>query len=205
MHSVSRSNPSQSLSPHPPQNQGQCLSVSQPDSIDFRNHSISFSSSHRLATKEKTHTLHTPQKKKIDFTRTPQKEKNTYLCSLHKTIQPLPRSYFFVSLFQNHVRWTDDIQLQPEMNASQKNVGSLQKVVVSRSKEEKNGRNKISANVETKQLPECLWNKEWIRETLHAGQFECWTLRIINFITLHLSNCTLYKVMKHFSQSHSHS
>lgn len=71
--------PSQSLSS--PLNQGQCLSVSEADSIDFRNHSISFSSSHRLATKEKkkTHTLHTPQKKKIDFTCTPQKKKTLYL------------------------------------------------------------------------------------------------------------------------------
>ena len=71
--------PSQSLSS--PLNQGQCLSVSEADSIDFRNHSISFSSSHRLATKEKkkTHTLHTPQKKKIDFTCTPQKKNPLYL------------------------------------------------------------------------------------------------------------------------------
>lgn len=81
--------PSQSLSS--PLNQGQCLSVSEADSIDFRNHSISFSSSHRLATKEKKkpHTLHTPQKKKIDFTCTPQKKK---LFISHQTPLAVPNN-----------------------------------------------------------------------------------------------------------------
>lgn len=76
--------------PSSPLNQGQCLSVSKADSIDFRNHSISFSSSHRLTTKEKkTHFTHTT-KEKIDFTCTPQKKTSlspTQLLSLCQTIQ----------------------------------------------------------------------------------------------------------------------
>lgn len=39
------------------------------------------------------------------------------------------------------------------MNTSQKNVGSLQKVVVCMGEKEKNGKNKISGNAQTKQAP----------------------------------------------------
>lgn len=42
---------------HPPP--PKCLSVSEADSIDFRNHFISFSSSHKFTTKDKTPTLYT--------------------------------------------------------------------------------------------------------------------------------------------------
>lgn len=72
--------PSQSLSS--PLNQGQCLSVSEADSIDFRNHSISFSSSHRLATKEK--------KKNPHFTHTTKEKNRLHLHSTKKKTLYLP-------------------------------------------------------------------------------------------------------------------
>lgn len=157
--------PSQSLSS--PLNQGQCLSVSEADSIDFRNHSISFSSSHRLATKEKkknphfTHTtkeknrlhLHSTKKKKLFIShQTPLAVPNNPESHL---LRPPPSLlwFFFLSLVYivvalslfslvsaAHVWWAEDIQLLPEMNAGQKNAGSLQKVVVSRAKWRKMGK-----------------------------------------------------------------
>lgn len=105
--------PSQSLSS--PLNQGQCLSVSEADSIDFRNHSISFSSSHRLATKEKKKTPHfthtTKEKNRLHLHST--KKKNslspTKLLSLCQTIQsptccapPPSLLWFFFSLPRLH-------------------------------------------------------------------------------------------------------
>lgn len=142
--------PSQFLSS--PLNQGQCLSVSEADSIDFRNHSISFSSSHRLATKEKKKTPHfthtTKEKNRLHLHST--KKKNslspTKLLSLCQTIQsptccaPLPPffDFFFLSLVYivvalslfslvsaAHVWWAEDIQLLPEMNAGSEKCGEF--------------------------------------------------------------------------------
>ena len=158
--------PSQSLSS--PLNQGQCLSVSEADSIDFRNHSISFSSSHRLATKEKkknphfTHTTKEKNRLHLHSTKKKPSLSPTKLLSLCQTIQsptccapPPSLLWFFFFLFlvcivvalslsslvsAAHVWWAEDIQLLPEMNAGQKNAGSLQKVVVSRAELRKMGK-----------------------------------------------------------------
>lgn len=124
--------------PHPdpyPPPPSQCLSVSDADSIDFRNHFISFSSSHKFSTKDKVPTLYTT------------------LCISHPTplaasnnptlFHPLPPSEFFlmyivVSLLLLFRSVLDGPKiLQPEMNPSRKNVGSLHKVVVNRLKRSK--------------------------------------------------------------------
>lgn len=122
--------PSRSLS-HPLPSQ--CLSVSDADSIDFRNHFISFSSSHKFSTKDKVPTLYTT------------------LCISHPTplaaannptlFHPLPSfflMYIVVSLLLLFRSMLDGPKiLQPEMNPSRKNVWSLHKVVVNRLKRSK--------------------------------------------------------------------
>lgn len=77
--------------PPPPLNQGQCLSVSKADSIDFRNHTISFSSSHRLATKEKnTHFTHTTREKNRLHSHTTKRKKNHFIS--HPTLLVVPNN-----------------------------------------------------------------------------------------------------------------
>lgn len=102
---VPPSAPSHSLSSPPsPLNPGQCLSVSEADSIDLRNHSISFSSSHRLTTKEKkkpTLYTHHKRKKQTSLAHHRKKKKHlspTQLHSLCQTIQSL--TCFTPSLLQ---------------------------------------------------------------------------------------------------------
>lgn len=82
--------------PSSPLNQGQCLSVSKADSIDFRNHSISFSSSHRLTTKEKKPTLYTHHKRKKQTSLTHHKMKKHFISHPAPLVVPNnPKSYLF--------------------------------------------------------------------------------------------------------------
>lgn len=144
--------PSSSLSS--PLSQGQCLSVSKADSIDFRNHSISLSSSHRLATKGERNT---PQRKKIDFTRTPQSEKALYLppnssrCAKQSRVplaSPPPSSSFYTgvsgalppSLVQKHSRWAEDIRLLPEITRVRKMWGVFTESCCQQGTNEKSGK-----------------------------------------------------------------
>lgn len=136
--------PSHSLSPlghhrpHPnpyrplpsPLNQGQCLSVSEADSIDFRNHSISFSSSHRLTTKEKKPTLYTHHKRKNRLHLNTTKKKTLYLPpnSSHSAkqskvplVSPLPPFSFF-----SHVHCSRALPLS--LSLVQKHMSDGQKI-----------------------------------------------------------------------------